>query len=149
MKYEKMKSIGRMFGEEIAAHITKISDTKFDFAVPVPLHRPRSVSALITKACLSAGELRKFLILEIQDKCIKRVRFTQTQTKLHKLQRRENVRGAFKFNIKYKEVIAGKNIILADDVITTGATILECARVLKENGCGKILLCSAAYAVLD
>lgn len=148
-KYEKMKSVGRMLGKEIASHVLKNTSVKYDFAVPVPLHRSKERERTYNQSLFICRGIAETLKLEIPDKCIKRVRFTETQTKLHKLQRKENVRGAFKFNTKFKEVIAGKNIILADDVITTGATILECARVLKENGCGKIMLCSAAYAVLD
>jgi competence protein ComFC len=49
-------------------------------------------------------------------------------------------------NPKYNDIIKGKNIILADDVITTGSTILECARILKENGCGEATVCSIALA---
>lgn len=148
-KYEKMKSIGRMFGKEIASCIIKTTPVKFDFAVPVPLHRSKERERTYNQSYFICSGIAEKFNIEVRDKFIKRVRFTETQTKLHKLERRENVRGAFEFNPKYKEVIAGKNIILADDVITTGATILECARVLKENGCGKIMLCSAAYAVLD
>lgn len=149
MKYEKIKSIGRMFGEEIAAHIAKITETKFDFAVPVPLHRAKERERTYNQSHFICRGIADKLDIKIRNKSIKRVRFTQTQTKLHKLERKENVLGAFCFREKFREEFAGKNIILADDVITTGATILECARVLKENGCGKIMLCSAAYAVLD
>jgi len=149
MKYEKMKSIGRMLGEEIASRISESSDIKFDYTVPVPLHRAKERERSYNQSYFICHGIAENLKIEIRNKFLNRVRFTQTQTKLHKLQRKENVRGAFEFNRKYSDQIAGMNIILADDVITTGATILECARVLKESGCGKIMLCSAAYAVLD
>jgi predicted amidophosphoribosyltransferase len=51
-------------------------------------------------------------------------------------------------NPKHAEKISGKNIILIDDVITTGATILECASAIKKASAGKVWICSAAYAEL-
>jgi predicted amidophosphoribosyltransferase len=80
------------------------------------------------------------------DNCIKRVKYTETQTKLNREQRQQNVRGAFEINPKCGDEIPGKNIILVDDVITTGATIIECARILKEEGAGNIMVSSIALA---
>jgi ComF family protein len=148
LKYEKMKSVGTMFGREIGARISKMNGAKFDFAVPVPLHRAKERERTYNQSLFICKGIGETLNVGVLDKCLKRNRFTETQTRLHKSQRKENVHGAFEINPKFKQRVAGKNIILADDVITTGATILECARVLKENGCGKILVCSAAYAVL-
>jgi predicted amidophosphoribosyltransferase len=59
-------------------------------------------------------------------------------------ERERNVSGAFK--VKDKKRIADKNILIVDDVITTGATVNECAKVLEENGASKIYACSVAIA---
>ena len=72
----------------------------------------------------------------------------ETQTKLNKAERKVNVSDAFEVNPKHSEKLAGKNIIVVDDVITTGATILECAGALRKSGAGNILVSSAAYAEL-
>jgi len=114
----------------------------------VPLHRAKERERTYNQSLFICKGIGETLNIAAPDNFMKRNRFTETQTRLDKPGRKENVRGAFEINPKIKQNITGKNIILADDVITTGATILECARVLKENGCGKILICSAAYAVL-
>ncbi|MBK8982135.1 MAG: hypothetical protein IPM38_07395 [Ignavibacteria bacterium] len=53
---------------------------------------------------------------------------------------------AFEINIKYQTEIYGKNIIILDDVITTGSTINEAVKILKQNGAGEIMCCSLAMA---
>jgi ComF family protein len=147
LKYEKMKSIGIKLGKEIAENMPKTS--KIDLAVPVPLHFAKLRERTYNQSdyiCRGIGSNRK---IDTIPKLLKRNRFTKSQTKLDKYARQENVRSAFELNPKYKEVIQGKNIILVDDVITTGATILECARVLKESGAAYVIVCSAAYDALD
>ena len=148
-KYEKMKSVGRMFGKEIGERILSTEKTTFDYAVPVPLHYGKERERTYNQSLYISKGIKDKLSLKVLENCLERTRFTKTQTKLHKTQRQENVRGAFRLNPKFNNIIAGKNIILSDDVITTGSTILECARTLKAAGCGKILVCSIAYAVLD
>jgi len=149
LKYEKFKSVGRMFGREIGEKILTSIDAKFDYVVPVPLHRSKQRERTFNQSLFICKGISDILQINVLDKCMKRTRFTKTQTKLDKLSRHENVHGAFEINPKFKKFIQRKNIILTDDVITTGATILECARVIKANGCAGLLICSAAYAVLD
>ena len=148
-KYERMKSVGRMFGREIGERILSETSMTFDYAVPVPLHFGKERERTYNQSLYISKGISDKLNVKVLDNCLERTRFTKTQTKLHKLQRQENVHGAFRLSSKFKNIILGKNIILSDDVITTGSTILECARTLKSAGCGKILVCSIAYAVLD
>jgi ComF family protein len=149
MKYEKMKSIGRMFGKEIGSRVANSSDVDYGFAIPVPLHRAKERERTYNQSHWICRGICDVLNAKLIDKCLKRIRFTQTQTKLHKTERQKNVHGAFEISPKFKDAIAGRNIILADDVITTGSTILECARVLKQSGAGKVMICSIAYDALD
>jgi ComF family protein len=148
LKYTKFKSIGRMFGEEIGRKISN-GEIKYDYTVPVPLHRAKERERTYNQSDYICKGISEALGTKNLPRCMRRTRFTETQTQLHKSERRKNVHGAFELNQKFKETIAGKNIIVADDVITTGSTILECARVLKQNGCGKVLVASIAYATLD
>lgn len=149
LKYEKMKSIGKLLGREIGEVILERNKIKYDCAIPVPLHKAKEKERTFNQSyyiCKGIAEATGALVME---NSIRRTRFTQTQTRLDRSARKNNVSGAFMVNPKFIESVRGKNIILADDVITTGATILECAAVLKQNGAGKVLICSAAYAVLD
>ena len=147
MKYEKMKSIGVTLGMEIGKYMP--ADIKFDYTVPVPLHTAKSRERTYNQSDYICRGISRATSTEIMPNLLKRIRYTGSQTKLNKIERIENVRGAFAINEKFKGIIAGKNIIIADDVITTGSTILECARVLKENDAGYVMACSAAYDALD
>ena len=82
--------------------------------------------------------------IPVKTNLIKRTRFTETQTNLNLLERKENMRGAFV--IRRNKKITGKNILLLDDVITTGATISECGRILLENGAANVYAASVAIA---
>jgi len=73
---------------------------------------------------------------------LKRHKFTLTQTGSNRDERKENIKGAFEVTDKKK--IAGKNIILIDDVYTTGATINECAKTLIKAGAQKVAVLTLA-----
>jgi len=147
LKYEKMKSIGLMLGKEIAEIIPP--SVKFDYAVPVPLHRAKERERTYNQSEFICRGIAEIPGITVIPKLLERNRFTKSQTKMDKHQRIDNVKNAFEINPKHKGTVTGKNIVLADDVITTGATILECSRVLKEAGAGYVLVCSAAYDALD
>jgi len=146
LKYSGMKSIGRMFGKIIGNEIQKRYPGSYNYAVPVPLHKSKLRERTFNQSYYICRGISESLSIHPLEKCLKRSRYTKTQTKLSINEREENVRNAFKLNDKYKETVKGKNIILIDDVITTGSTILECARVLKISGCGEITICSIALA---
>jgi len=145
-KYSRMKSIGKVFGKKIGEEIRSGFPGKYDYTVPVPLHKSKLRERTYNQSDYICRGIGEELNIKPLEKCLGRTRCTKTQTKLSITEREENVRDAFAVNPKYGELINGKNIILVDDVITTGSTILECARVLKENGCGEVTVCSIALA---
>jgi ComF family protein len=145
-KYGHMKSIGKMFGRELGAAIGKMN-VKFDYVIPVPLHRAKRRERTYNQSdyiCYGISEVAGVPVIE---NCLKRIRYTKSQTKLKFAERQENVKDAFRMYDTYSQKVKGENIILADDLITTGSTIMECARILKTMGCGKILACSIALAM--
>ena len=146
LKYTRMKSIGTVFGRKIGEEILSKYPGKYDFAVPVPLHKSKLRERTYNQSDYICRGISEALNIKPLEKCLLRTRYTKTQTKLSIAEREVNVRNAFSVNPKYRDIIKGKNIILADDVITTGSTILECARILKENGCGEVTVCSIALA---
>jgi ComF family protein len=146
LKYGQMKSIGKTYGKILGEIIIKNSKANFDLIIPVPLHRTKRRERGYNQSDYICSGLEQILKLDFIKDCLKRVRYTKTQTKLTREERKENVSNAFELNEKFIRRLKGKNIILVDDVITTGATILECARILKENNCGKVLTCSIALA---
>lgn len=146
LKYGQMRKIGREYGKKLAEEILKPENLNADFIVPVPLHISKKRERGYNQSdfiCEGIGEVLDVLLLT---KGLKRLKFTKTQTKLTSEERQENVRGAFAVKNKYMNIIKDKKIILVDDVITTGSTILESAKVLKNAGCGDIYVCSIALA---
>ena len=77
-------------------------------------------------------------------KHLKRIKHTTSQTYLTKEDRNNNIREAFK--VRNKKKVLNKNILIVDDVFTTGSTLLECARVLDKAGAANIYLCTIALA---
>src|SRR5690349_12234196 len=148
MKYGKMKSVGRLFGREIGNSISK-NVIKWDYIIPVPLHKARLRDRTYNQSEFIAEGIGDVTKVPVLPDAITRTRFTGTQTKLNKQQRKENVKDAFSLNPKHTGKITGKNIIVVDDVITTGATIIECAQTLKNAGADMVWICSAAYAELN
>ena len=90
-----------------------------DFIVPVPLHRWRLYKRRYNQAALLTQTLGKS---------------TQTQGHMNRKERQANVKGAFKINPRCAEQIKDKNILLIDDVLTTGATLNECCETLLDAG---------------
>lgn len=101
--------------------------------IPVPLHWRRQQSRHGNQALELSRELAKLSGLSCHN-ALKRIRVTRTQTKLNRKQRLTNLRGAFQIKQKQRKHLHGKNIILIDDVFTTGSTAHECARILTLEG---------------
>ena len=111
--------------------------------VPVPLHASRQAqrgfnqAEMIVHAALKrlrrAGQENRF---ELSPRTLLRLRDTGSQIGLNRHRRRQNLRGAFA--VKDPAAIAGRNVILVDDVYTTGATASECARVLRRAGAARV-----------
>ena len=109
----------------------RITCEPYDAIVPVPLHpariRERGYDQVQATAELAARRLRVPLW-----RSLRRKRYTRTQTRLDRKQRMQNLRSAFE--IRKEGWVEGKRIILVDDILTTGATLDECARVLRKAG---------------
>lgn len=118
-----------------------------DFIIPVPLHPWR----LLQRRYNQSGLISFFLGQDIQTKVLLdgliRVRSTPTQGHLRVKDRKKNVRRAFSCNAKYGSLFRGKNILLIDDVFTTGATVNECANTLLASGANKVSVLTLARAV--
>ena len=111
----------------------------------VPLHKNRLKSRGYNQSELLAKELSQLLNLEYMPSCLTRKIDTKPQFKLDKKKRRENILGAFVVNPKIKTSIKGKRIILVDDIATTGATLRECAKILKQSGVEKVIGVTLAH----
>jgi competence protein ComFC len=133
IKYGKFEKLGWHMGQLAAEKLnTLVLFPHTDIIIPVPLHPARQKERGFNQSqSIARGFFisRKSLIVK---GALIRLRSTRTQTELDRQERRENVREAFV--VKKQEVVDGNEIVLVDDVVTTGATLNECARVLKKNG---------------
>ena len=141
-KYGLVKELRRPLGEILKKYLDNIANNyaaKFDFdvIVPVPLHRRKFLYRGFNQAELLANEVAEKYSLAVNTTVLKRRRFTKSQMKLKEKKRFKNVVGAFKVLDK-QNFLPGKKVLLVDDVMTTGTTLAECARALKEAGAAKV-----------
>ena len=143
LKYHGMPSIGlfigNLMGKKAVRHGSHPQNT---LIVPVPLHpfklKERGYNQSERLACGFAS----FTGHAIAETILERTRNTATQTALDGEQRVQNVQGAFRYS--GKESLKGCPVIIIDDVMTTGSTISECTRALREGGAGTVTVCVAA-----
>lgn len=105
-----------------------------DVLVPVPMSRWRLILRHYNQAALLAGELSRHTRLPVEPLALRRARTARRQVGLTAAQRRRNVAGAFRVPDAQRDKIAGRRVLLIDDVITTGATAEACARALRQAG---------------
>lgn len=105
--------------------------------VPVPLHRKRERERGFNQSALLGMILARILGLKFHSILV-RVKDTRSQIELKKSERALNVKSAFALKPGYEERVKDATIILVDDVITTGSTLLEAAKVLKRNGAREV-----------
>ncbi len=142
LKYGRKIAIARTMARYMAPLVGEGSD---QLLVPVPLHRWRLWGRGFNQSALVARELSRRLAIETDPLALQRIRRTPPLKGMSPLQRRKTVAGAFR--VRRKEAVAGKTIILIDDVLTTGSTAEACARTLKRAGAARIELVSWARVV--
>jgi ComF family protein len=118
-----------------------------DLIIPVPLHRERLRWRGFNQAVLLARPLARARGIPLDVDALCRHRPTQPQAGLAAVARRPNMRGAF--SVRRREAVAGRSILLVDDVYTTGATVNECARVLRGAGARRVDVLVLARAILQ
>jgi len=109
-----------------------------DLVIPVPLHVKRLRKRGFNQALLVAELLAQEWRIPLHRQAMKRMRWTEPQINLAAELRRENVKGAF--TVPDTALVAGKRVLLVDDVFTTGSTVDECARMLKKAGATDVLV---------
>ncbi|MDD4617340.1 MAG: ComF family protein [Alphaproteobacteria bacterium] len=105
-----------------------------DALIPVPLHRSRLFKRRYNQSALLAQNVGKLAQKPALVDALCRIRATPNQGHLKRKERKANVKGAFMVSEKRKALIADKTLVLIDDVMTTGATVDECAKVLLKAG---------------
>jgi ComF family protein len=114
-----------------------------DLIVPVPLFKKRERRRGFNQAEIISQKFKEVFNIEISKDNLIRIINTPTQTKLTRKERKSNLKGAFK--VLNKTEFKGKNILLVDDVFTTGATTDECSKVLIKAGVKNIYVLTLAH----
>ncbi len=111
---------------------------------PVPLHRWRIWQRGYNQSALIAAGLARRSGIELRLGLLERIKATPPLREMSPAERRRTVRGAFRVHPRQRDAIKGRNILLVDDVFTTGATAAACARALKRAGAAEVgVLCWA------
>jgi ComF family protein len=109
-----------------------------DGLIPVPLHWRRLWARRFNQSATLAAEIGKIGNVPVITDALKRVRATQHQVGLSKSERARNVQGAFRIAAEAKGQVAGRRLVLVDDVLTSGATADTCARALLRAGAAHV-----------
>ena len=144
-KYARQMHLRHLIGRWLLAALDdeRLRDVSFDLIVPVPLHPARQRERGFNQASLLAGSLSAEISLPSRP-VLERIRYTTTQTALDRSERMENLHNAFR--LRKNADVRGLRVLLIDDVLTTGSTLSECARVLKRAGAISVYAATAARA---
>lgn len=129
-----------------AATRDRLSDA--DMLVPVPLHWRRLAQRRYNQAGLLAQGMGKLASLPVEVSLLRRVRATASQGEMVSARARlKNVAGVFSITEAQKPILSGKNVVLVDDVLTTGATTNACSKVLLRGGAASVSIVTLARVV--
>jgi len=145
-KYRRQPGLGRGLGRLITDnHCAGIDPEGFDVVIPVPLHVRRlrergfNQSLLLARAVATAGGI------QVDFLSLRRERDTPPQTLMGRKERQANIRGAFA--VVHRDRLRDREILLIDDVYTTGSTLAECARALLDGGAARVGVLTLARAI--
>jgi ComF family protein len=135
-KYNEKSLLSKPLSQILAAYGGNLLNQKeYDAIVPVPLHSKRLRQRGYNQALILARTAGKAWGIKVDIKSLKRVKWTTPQTVLSKNERQKSIRGSFNCS---PERVRGKNLLIIDDIYTSGSTVSECARILKKNGALKV-----------
>lgn len=143
LKYLDRQEAGLLMARMMARAGRKLL-AESDIIIPVPLHRFRLWQRRFNQSAFLARHVSKLSGKPCQSRLLLRARRTRTQVGLEREERRRNVKNAFVLTPEGVAAIAGKTVLLVDDVRTTGATAEACARALKEAGAARVFLLTFA-----
>lgn len=147
LKYQKKQIMANLLSNLMINYLlTNLPEYRYqtDVILPVPLHKKRYNQRGFNQAELIAKKLSKPLNKKIYTNVLIKTKETLPQVGLSLKQRRTNLIGAFSINKNKKNIIERKNILLIDDVYTTGSTVNECSKVLLKEGAKRIYVYTIA-----
>lgn len=145
LKYKSHPEIGEVMGRLVAKELQPSGFFDgIDGIVPIPLAKKRQRQRGYNQSLEIARGISEITCLPIQNKVVKRNAFEGSQTNKGRWERNENVEGVFE--LRDATAIQGKHLLIVDDVVTTGATILACAQELCKAGNVKVSVLAIGFA---
>ncbi len=144
-KYKDRKDIAIYLGMKMGALLKETAlFQRVEVVIPVPLFAAKEKHRGYNQSALLAAEIAGQLAVPLLENVLVREKPGDTQTRKSRMARWQNVAGAF--TLKKPEAIAGKNVLLIDDVLTTGATLEACTRTLSAAPATKVYIATLAFA---
>ena len=147
-KYERKRGVIRGIKKIMEIYFSQnhFPFSRLHLVVPIPLYRKKLKERGFNQAELLARIIAEYFNIKLSKNNLKKIKPTKSQTKLSASERIKNMKGAF--IVKSKEEFCGKNILLVDDIYTTGATVKEAAKILKRVNTKEIYAFTLARAKL-
>jgi ComF family protein len=143
LKYQGRKDSGLYLGRLLGSALKESIFSTLDCIVPIPLHPAKLRRRGFNQSQVLAEGIAEILHIDVYNDILRRVIYTQTQTRRKRYDRWENVEGIFA--CRYPDKITNKHILLVDDVITTGATIEAAGSELSAIEGVRLSIAAAAY----
>jgi ComF family protein len=143
-KYQRNVAVGKVLANLLTDRLIESEIGMPDCLVPVPMHRYRLIARGMNPSYELARDIGKGADIPVAVHDLQRRRHTAAQSGLDAKRRRKNLAGAFTWR---GTNLRGVNVALVDDVMTTGSTLTECTRVLKQAGAKKVQAWVVARAV--
>lgn len=147
LKYEEITSFGKELGVKIGERLQQ-RRIAADAVIPVPLNKRKERERGYNQSEFIARGVSNVMRIPVLPHAVRRVKYTVTQTQLNADERKENIADAFVVDADSCSHVRDKVVIIVDDVITTGSTIQEAGKVLKNAGAKMIVAASAGLATL-
>jgi ComF family protein len=145
LKYKGYREIGVFLGELYGSQLVGSDSFKdIELIIPIPLHRKKLLKRGFNQSETFANGLAKTMHIDVDTTSVVRTVATSTQTRKSRYKRWENVNEIFE--LKNPEKLAGKHILVVDDVITTGATMEACVQVILQAPGVKVSVASIGFA---
>jgi ComF family protein len=145
-KYRGFEVLGLDLGDFLCRSLAAEDDLwlGLDAVIPVPLHRKKLKTRGFNQAEVLAARIARARKIELLNRRLVKIRNTPPQTTLEGRERDQNVRGAYR--LRRAGNLEGRTVLLVDDVYTTGSTIRECSRMLKQAGVTEVRAVTLARA---
>jgi ComF family protein len=145
LKYKGNQDIGYFLGQLMGNSLLNSNRFKnIDFLIPLPLFPEKERKRGFNQATVICNGISAQMNIPVMKDNVIRRRFTETQTKKHRTERWENV--ADSFQVKDHTLLSDKNILLVDDVVTTGATLEACGLAIAQSANVKLSVATLSMA---